>query len=753
MSDGPTIENFTRRDPAPKDRYAEDNHALLPSAVTDPRDPLSAQTAHSRLMGLFAAEMDRQGQNRREMETDEDFVDHEQWTEAEAELLEEIGYTPMTINVTATTINWLLGTERRGRTDYKVLPRRKEGGAAAERKSHLLKYIGDANRSEFAWSKAFAEAVKAGVGWMECGVQDDDDGEPIYTRAETWRNILWDSASIEDDIEDARYLFRFKWMDVDTAKAFFPSGQEHITNAAEMAIDLVSSWEDDPSESHERFLEDEVGTAAGIELTERPRVRMIEAWVKLPVMEKRLKGGDFRGEIYDEHSPGHVEDVESGRSQIVERVTNRMFVVIFTSSGIVWHSPSPYRHNRYPFTPIWGYRRAKTRQPYGVVRGLRDLQRSVNKRHAHALHLLVHERVVMDEGAVDDIGEMEREIGRTVAIIEKKPGYHLEFDKQTDLSAANLELMSTAINLIQQSSGVTDESLGRTTNAVSGRAIVARQEQGALATAPLFDNLRLARQVHGEKELSLVEQFMSEAKTFRITNKRGVGQYFSVNDGLPENDILRTKADFIISEDQAQATLRQAGVAVFAELLPTLPPELSVNLLDLVFEMMDIPNRDDIVKRARALNGQDDPDADPNAPDPEREAKQAAIAAEQKYNIDLAMAALKKAEAEAQAKAEQARKTGAEADKLAAPNPSENIATMREALEYALALINAAPAAATADAVLAEAGYAGASAAPLAAEAPLPAQMPMQPDPMMGTDPATDMGQPPLPEDQPMPMA
>ena len=57
-----------------------------------------------------------------------------------------------------------------------------------------------------------------------------------------------------------------------------------------------------------------------------------------------------------------------------------MFVVIFTSSGIVWHSPSPYRHNKYPFTPIWGYRRAKTRQPYGVVRGLRDLQRSVNKR-------------------------------------------------------------------------------------------------------------------------------------------------------------------------------------------------------------------------------------------------------------------------------------------------------------------------------------------------------------------------------------
>ncbi len=751
MSDGPTIENFTRRDPAPRDRYDDDPRALLPDAIANPDGPLPLQIAHTRLYSLFTAEMERQGDNRREMETDEDFKDHEQWTEAEADLLEEIGYTPMTINVIATTINWLLGTERRGRTDYKVLPRRKEGGAAAERKSHLLKYISDVNRSEFAWSKAFGEAITAGVGWIESGVQDDEDGEPIYERSETWRNILWDSASIEDDLSDARYLFRFKWMDEDTAKAFFPDHHEHITNAAETAIDLVTTQADDPSESHERFLENYGGSPAGVELTERPRVRMIEAWVKLPVKERRMRGGDFRGEIYDPYSPGHVEDVQTGRARLVESVTNRMFVVIFTSAGIVWHSPSPYRHNRYPFTPIWAYRRAKTRQPYGVVRGLRDLQRSVNKRHAHALHLLVHERVVMDEGAVDDIGELEAEIGRTITIIEKKPGYHLEFDKQTDLSAANLELMSTAINLIQQASGVTDESLGRTTNAVSGRAIVARQEQGALATAPLFDNLRLARQIHGEKMLSLIEQFMSEEKSFRITNKRGVGQFFTVNDGLPENDIIRTKADFIISEDAAQATIRQANVAMLGEMLPNLPPEVVVAFLDLVFEMMDIPNRDEIVKRMRAINGQEDPDADPNAPDPERDARNAAKQAEQEYQIKMALAQLAKVEGEAAAKAEQARKAGAEADKLAAPNPAENIATLKAALEYALVLINAAPAADTADAVLAEAGYIGAQSGMIAAAAPDPSLLP-QPEP--GADDPAGVGEPAMPaEPTTMPVA
>lgn len=751
----PSIENFRAYDPAPKERYddrrlegEDDPHALIPNAVVDPRDPQRILIAHTRLMSLFTAELDRQSYNRKEMEVDEDFVDHEQWTELEAELLEEIGYTPMTINVVATTVNWLLGTERRGRTDYKILPRRKEGGQAAELKSHLLKYIADVNRTEFAWSKAFAEAIKAGVGWIECGVQNGDDGEPIYERAETWRNMLWDSAALEDDLEDARYQFRFKWMDVDQAKSFFDGEDAHaaITLAAETAVDLITDGYDDPGDSHENYLNQWNGAGAGIELVERPRVRMIEAWVKLPVKETRMRGGDFRGEIFDPHSPGHVDEINTGRATLAESVTSRMFVIIFTSAGIVWHSPSPYRHNRYPFTPIWGYRRAKTRQPYGIVRGLRDLQRSVNKRHAHALHLLVHERVVMDQGAVDDIGEMEREIGRTVSIIEKRPGYFLQFDKQTDLSAANLELMSTAINLIQQASGVTDESLGRTTNASSGKAIIARQEQGALATAPLFDNLRLARQLHGEKMLSLIEQFVSEEKSFRVTNKRGNANHVTVNDGLPENDIVRTKADFIISEDQAQATLRQANALMLGEIFSKLPPEIMVQMLDLWLELMDIANRDEIVKRVRSINGQDDPDADPDAPNPERDAREAMKVAEQEYQIKLALAELAKVEGEAAAKAEQARKTGAEADKLAQGDPMENIGTMKAALEYALTLINAAPAADTADAVLAEAGYVGANAAGIAAGAPDPSLVP-PPEPTAPGEPGQSpaMTQPAIP--------
>lgn len=758
MSDG--FENLRAYDPSPKERYSDTDDAVMPAEVGTPGvTGLDKATLHTKLYGLWMAEMERQNENRKEAAIDEDFYDNEQWTELEAELIEEIGHVPMTVNVIATTINWLLGTERRGRTDYKILPRQKRGAKGAERKSQLLKYISDANRSEFAWSQAFADAVKAGVGWIECGVQSDDEGEPIYERRENWRNILFDSASDEIDLEDGRFIFRHKFTDIDTACAFFPESHDVIRDASERTMDLTRDTIDDPSQTKEDFLDGTTSGAGRISLNERRRVRMIEGWFKLPVKEKRIKGGDFRGELYDPSSPGHAAEIEDGSAEIVERVTNRMFVVIFTSAGIVWHSPSPYRHNRYPFTPIWAYRRAKDGQPYGVIRGMRDLQRNVNKRFAHALFLLVHNKIIMDEGAVDDIEALEDEINRPTAIIEKKPGYQLEIGKDKELTSVHLEVMSQSIQMIQSTSGVTDESLGRETNAKSGRAIIARQEQGALATAPLFDNLRLARQIAGEKMLSLVEQFMTDQKEFRITNQRGTPEFITINDGMPENDIVRTKADYIVSEAAWQATLRRADSMELTQLIrdigPVVGPQVILGTLDLVIESMDLPNGDEIVRRIRQITGMEDPDADPDQPDPERDARMAAQAEQAQYAKDMADAQLAKTQGEAAEKLARADKTKAELQKLIEGLPTDRIAAKNAALELAMALINASGAADTADSILQESGYEGGDALPPVPEAPeanepVPEAQEVLPEPAE----AMPQGMPsptPAPTPQPMP--
>ena len=703
------IESRTRS-AEPSDRYGAPNPHLFgddPKKVE--RSPLDSERVldlHDKLISHYLRELDRQASWRARMELDEAFYDSDQWDPESKMLLEERGQEPLVMNVIAQSINWIIGSQRRARTDFKILPRKKEAARAAQRKGELLKYLADTSKSVFSFSDAFEEMVKAGMSFMEAGVQDDTEGEPIYDRYESWRNIVWDSTARERDLSDARYMFRTKWVDLDTAVALFPKRRAQLELSATSSYEFggsVDRFGDDAMDSAEYDGIDQGYSSIEHPNFTRERVRLIEAWFRIPEETQVMAGGEFAGEIYDPNSPGHALQIEAGEAEVRPRLTYRIYVMVMTTKFALWFSESPYRHNRYPFTPMWCYRKAATGEPYGVVRNMVDAQKDINKRFSKALAILSSNKVVMDEGAVDDIDAFEDEVSRPNAIIVKRQGKELRLDADRDLAPAHLNVMQMSIQMIQTLSGVTDEAMGKTTNAVSGRAIMARQEQGAVSTAKPFDALRACKQYHGEKLLSLTEQFMVEEKQFRITNSRGQPDYVMINDGMPENDITRTKADFIISEDDWNASLRQAQVVELMELMTQLAPvapQVVMVLLDLVVEAMDVPSREEIVKRIRNITGMEDPDADPNVHDPEREARDQKKAMQAEMERRMAEAQIAKAEGDAARVKAQADRENANAAKLLQSLPGEDINQKRAALELALAMLSSPPqAAATADAV------------------------------------------------------
>jgi hypothetical protein len=669
------------------------------------------QRLHLRLLDIWQRELDRQAANRRDQAIDEDFYDSIQWDEADAQTLRDRGQMPLVFNVTATTVDWVIGTEKNNRTDFKVLPRRKEDGKPAERKTELLKYLSDANREPFEVSRAFGDAAKVGIGWMEDGWQGDEEGEPIYSRYENWRNMLWDSTATRLDIEDGRYVGRSKWVDLDVACATFSKRKALLRRSVDEADNfaMLDAYGDLPMDQLE--LESQGKGESGYTSDQvtgyrRQRTRIFELWFRMPAEVEKMRGGVFAGELFDEYSPGHTEDVENGEAEVVKKVAMRTYVALFTSAGLLWLSPSPYRHNKFPFTPIWYKRRGRDGMPYGLVRNVRDIQADINKRASKALAILSSNKVIMDDGAVEDLDEFAEEVARPDAIIVKKSGKDLKLDVDRDLSQWHLELMSRNIQMLQQVGGVTDENLGRSTNAVSGVAIEARQSQGALATSGLFDNHRLAQQVRGEKKLSLTEQFMDQKKQFRITNKRGSPEYIGINDGLPENDIIRTKADYVISEEDWRASVRQAQVDKLLELMAKLAPvapQAAIVTLDLLVESMDIPNGDEIVKRIRQVTGMQDPDAEEDSP--EMQAQNQAKAQQAELQMQTVMAQLRKMVADA-AKAEaDAAKSKAQAEEIGAKVASTNITTQSTALDAAGKVAIAPALADVADHLLHEAGF------------------------------------------------
>ncbi|VCW98714.1 hypothetical protein BANRA_04025 [Acinetobacter baumannii] len=167
----------------------------------------------------------------------------------------------------------------------------------------------------------------------------------------------------------------------------------------------------------------------------------------------------------------------------------------------------------------------------------------------------------MDKGAVDNVEALADELQRYDGIIEKNPNTHLEIHEGTKLASTHLDVGEQNSSYIRQISGVTGENRGMDTNATSGIAIQARQEQGTIITTVLSDMHSLARKIEGELVLSLIEQFMDKPMQFRITadNLKDKMEFVRINeDGKPETDITRTQADFVVAERDYRTTMRQA---------------------------------------------------------------------------------------------------------------------------------------------------------------------------------------------------
>lgn len=697
------------------------------------------------LLGFYTHELDVQAENRMQMAADEDFYDSIQFTDQEVQTLNDRGQSPLVFNVTKTTVNWVLGSQRRAPKDYRILPRTKAGAEAAQRKSELLKHISDENLADFEVAEAFESAVKVGVGWLECSQGRPDDGARVIFRAEDWRAILWDSTARRYDLADARYIFRTKWLDVDVAESLWPKRKLMIRQSSSLSIYGAADLDDLGDEAMDSQEDAHFDLTAGIarrgdKSHNRARIRVIEGWFKVPMEASVMRGGQFNGEIFDEWSEGHIEELRAGRASIAKMPREVIHMAIFTDAGLLDMRQSPYRHNRFPFTPVWGYRRGRDRMPYGMIRDIRDPQRDLNRRAAKALHFLSTTRVTVEEGAVEDIEELRDEAARPDAVIVYKTGKQApQIDNNTNLAAAHVEMMDRDQAMIQSIGGVTDENLGRRTNATSGIAIERRQSQGALATSTFFENLRRTRLTHGEKLIVLIETFYDKMDEFRVTDARGNPDFKTINDGTAAGAIAKFKSDFVIDEDDWRASARQAQAEALLQLASQLAqtaPQLVVGILDLIVEALDVPKRDEIVKRVRNLTGAEDPDADPNNPTPEMQQK-AAEAARMKELQD------RDAEATIMEKEAKARKLMAEAKASEEKGQDAYIARLKAAFEAAIAVAGAPAVAAAADQILSDAMAAEAGNAGV-----MPAQ-PMQGQPMPPQQMPPEMAQPPVDPLQP----
>lgn len=664
-----------------------------PTVKRRPVRKLSDADKHRKLMMWFQQEMRRQAANRFQMSLDEDYYDGEQWTYEEAAEVRARGQNPVVYNEVKTVVDWLIGIERRTRTDFNVQARQdsKEAEEDAKVKTKLLKYLADVNRSGFEQSAAADDTFKAGLGWIEVGISPDPEDEPIYKRAESWRHMLYDSLGTRRDLSDSRYLFRFRPVDLDLAIAYFPEKEKELRKAAVAGEDAhyMEWWNNRRIEEMETQVTPMTGKWTQFDSDAwsnnlRERVLMIECWYTEPTKETTGLG-----------------------ASAIDRVRMRMRCAILTEHDLIADSESPYNHNRFPFVPYWCYRRKKDNAPYGPIRQQRGPQDALNKRHSKALFILSTNQTIAEADAFDDevmtAEEARDEIAAPDGFVLLAKGGLQKFktNRENDVAQGHLTLAENDSAAIRNSVGATMDTLGRDTGVKqSGIALQRKAEQGSQLTAEIFDNQFHGRLLEGELEVALIEQFYDQPKEFSITGERRKREFVRINQidpvtGKKLNDVTAFKALFTIGEQAWRQTLNQAAFESLMELMTQLAPSAPVvvtAVLPSLFELADIPNKQEIVRIIRQATGQPDPD--------EEETPEQAAARQEQELLARKQMEVQLAQLDAQVREAHAKGGALDADRL-----KKTLEALYVAMQSAQVIASAPVIAPVADELLKSAGF------------------------------------------------
>lgn len=686
---------------------------------------IDATHRHQMRMGWFIAEAHRQAANRAQRAKSERYYDSEQMSASQRADIEDRGQEVVIFNEIKPTIDWLIGTERRTRVDFRVMPREaldRESTQDAENKTKVLKWLNDVNRAGFERSYAWDDAMKSGMGWIEVGVRGDTSDVPIYKNAEPWRNMLHDSIGSQRlDLTDSRYMFRIKVVDLDIARAYFPGTANEAKllkvrhdgndlqafqtwmagtgNVLDLGLLGGNAWDDDGDHAVPPDL-----------FNPRERVMLVECWSVEP-----------------DNSPQRTSP------SVYDRQRMSMRVSIMTEFDTLIESWSPYKHGRFPFIPVWAYRNKRTGLPYSPILPLIDKQDALNSAMSKALFEASVNQTFAEKGAFDNAvmtpEEAHEEVQDPNGMVLLNDGAlanrRFETRRGVDTAKGQIMMAEQFRMGIRDGGSVTDANKGRETNAVSGKAIGLQQDQGSVLTTELFDNALLARQMEGEIELSLIEQYMQAPRVIALPGERKQSQMLEINQQQPDgtilNDITARSAQFVVGEQAWRQTLAQAAFEQTMELLGKLAPvapQVVTAMLDLVFEWADLPNKETVLERVRSVTGQPGPD---NQQTPEQVAAMQKRAAIEEEQFRLQLEQLRAEVAEARAKGQ----------KLDAEAMTKRLEALYMAAQGAQVLALAPGITPIADELLKSAGYQDMAGQPVIDPNAVPAQPgPAIPDPM-----------------------
>ena len=546
------------------------------------------------------------------------FYRGDQWDKSDLSKLEAEGRPALTINTILPTVNTVLGEQSTRRADIQFKPRRGGDQDVATVLTKLYMQIADNNKLDWVEQQVFSDGlIMDGRGYFDVRMDFSDhvEGEVRIT-AKDPIDILVDPDAKEYDPKTWNEVFETKWMTLDEIEELYG---EDKAEALRFVAENGNGFGRDSIEYEEtRYGKTDTSQDyLGAAIPGKDDYRNIKALRVIERQYRKMGRADF---FVDPNTGDQREVPEDWTEQkakkfakqyglgIISKIKRKVRWTV-TCDKIVLHDDwSPYED--FTLVPYFAYFRRG--RPFGMVRNLLSPQEQLNKIASQELHIVnttANSGWMVESGSLvgmtaDDLEEHGAETG---LVLEYNRGSQPPLKIQPNQIPTGLDRISqkAALN-IKTISGINDSMLGSDSAEVSGIAIQAKQNRGAIMIQVPLDNLRKTRQYLAEKVLNLVQRFYTEQRVIQITNEDDPmkpREPMVVNQMTPEgrviNDLTLGEYDVIVATAPARDSfdemqfaeainLRQVGVAI---------PD------DAIIEYSHLARKGELAKRIRMMTG------------------------------------------------------------------------------------------------------------------------------------------------------
>ena len=643
--------------------WSTDLPGIDPDRVTLDPEAMSLEDLNS-----FLYDIQDQPEWRSRADIEADYYDSNQYDSPTLKEMEKRGIPPIVVNLTKPTIDLILGLEAKTRRDWIVKPDSEEYTEEAQALSKEMHTFERLSGADLACSGAYGGQIKAGLGWVEVGLNHlNPFGYRFRCKYVHRREIWWDWHDEDPNLEMARWLVRRKWYDKDVAQSFFPQ-------YADLFEHVCSGWSHwDPSmyvtafgRAPPMYMDQTIEREFFHDLdqwrnTLRKMVCLYEVWYRTFKTGFVLRSRDDKDVIeFNRMNPMHIAALERGVMRVEPAIIPKMRLSWWAGPHRLADMPTPYPHQWFPYVPFWGYREDRTGVPYGCIRTMKPLQDEINARRAKMLWQLSAVRAIVDEDAVVNHDKTMKEIARPDAYIKLNPARKnknisetIQIEEHQGLTAQQFNVYMDSKQTLQDAGGVYQQQLGKDGAADSGIAISQLIEQGTTTLAHINSNFATGRTRVGEIGLALLRHQLAGRPFSSVIEVKGVKKKVDFNvetedPDLPgqkylENDITKLRMRLALDDLPQTPTFRQQQFQQLTEMVKALPENLQAVVIDLVIKASDLPQKEDMIQRIRGALGIQDTDVNMMTPQEQQQflaqkEMQAQMEALQKKVIEMEVA-------------------------------------------------------------------------------------------------------------------